>query len=51
MTSRGGHVLAPQPIIPATESGQVPCGNLKRPSGLTLIYYGSLVPMMYQVRS
>jgi hypothetical protein len=32
-------------------AGQRPCGNLKRLSGLTLIYYGSLAPMMYQVRS
>jgi hypothetical protein len=34
----------------ATERDR-PCGNLKRPSGLTLIYCGNPAPMMYQVRS
>jgi hypothetical protein len=28
-----------------------PVETFKRPSGLTLIYYGSRAPMMYQVRS
>jgi len=45
------HCREHRQIFPATENREGAGGNLKWPSGLTLIYYHSLAPMMYQVRS